>query len=476
MTPGDLRYGPEAREELWRAMAGEIEKYFRKVDAGRVTPPLDPEKIRALVRACDFRAPVEAGEAVRFLAGGLTRYQTHTPHRRYFGLFNPAPTSVSVAADALVAAFNPQLAAWSHSPLAIEIEAHLIRCFGEKFGYPPGSIDGTFASGGAEANHTAVLTALTSAFPEFSDQGVRAVKAQPVLYCSAESHHSFLKAAMLCGLGRSAVRHVGVDGELRMKPSALAAAIEQDVQEGKAPFLIAATAGTTNAGMIDPLRECAEIAERSRIWFHVDAAWGGAAAFVPEMRGLLAGMELADSITFDAHKWLSVPMGAGVYLTRHTDILDRTFRTETAYMPREAKGLDVVDPHLHSMQWSRRFIGAKVFLSLLAAGWEGYAAAIRHQTEMGALLRRRLEENGWTVHNRTQLPICCFTDPGGADPHAIAMRVVESGEAWISTTVLGGRITALRACITNFSTGAPDIEALLAALEAARLQVRRTAG
>ncbi len=207
-----------------------------------------------------------------------------------------------------------------------------------------------------------------------------------------------------------------------------------------------------------------------RLWLHVDAAWGGAAALVPEMSPLLAGIERSRSITFDAHKWLSVPMGAGIFLTRDRTVMDRTFRVQTSYMPKEAAGLDIVDPHLHTMQWSRRFIGLKVFLSLLVAGWDGYAAAIRHQTEMGQLLRRRLAGAGWEIVNNTQLPVVCFVDPSGGDDRQkrIALSVVASGEAWISTTLLGGRRTVLRACITNFRTDSSDIEALLATLDRAR--------
>src|SRR6185312_8938244 len=128
-----------------------------------------------------------------------------------------------------------------------------------------------------------------------------------------------------------ALRSIAVDSRLRMIPAALAAQIQRDREAGLRPFLIAATAGTTNAGAIDPLPEIAAIAKNEKLWFHVDAAWGGAIALVPEMRPLLAGIERADSITFDAHKWLSAPMGAGIFLTRHPKILGRTFRMETAY-------------------------------------------------------------------------------------------------------------------------------------------------
>ena len=468
MSEDRLRFDPATRAALWRDLAAEIEAYFTQVDSGRVTPVMDPAAVRALLAGCTFDEPMAPSEALHFLARGLAAHQTHTPHRRYFGLFNPAPTTMGVAADALVAAFNPQLAAWSHSPLAIEIERHLMRALGARFGYPPETVDGTFASGGAEANHTALLCALTHAFPEFPTKGLRGLPTQPVFYLSSESHHSFLKAAKLCGLGAEAVRSVETDARLRMVPSALASAIARDRASGLAPFLVVGTAGTTNAGAIDPLGELAQIAATEGLWFHTDAAWGGAAALVGELRPLLDGIEHSRSITFDAHKWLSVPMGAGIYLTREPGILSRTFRTETAYMPREARALDVVDPHLHSMQWSRRFTGAKLFLSLLAAGWDGYAEAIRHQTRMGALLRERLACGGWRIENDSPLPVVCFSDPGGADPHAIAMKIVASGQAWISTTLLNQSRTVLRACITNFLTEEEDVAALVDALGTAR--------
>jgi len=307
---------------------------------------------------------------------------------------------------------------------------------------------------------------------------VRALSAQPALYVSAEAHHSLLKAARMCGLGSDAVHEIPVDDGLRMDPEALATKIAQDRSQGFAPFMVVATAGTTGAGAIDPLPAIAEVAAREKLWLHVDAAWGGAAALVPELRPLLDGIERADSIIFDAHKWLSVPMGAGIYLTRHTDILDRTFRTAVNYMPREAAELDVVDPCMHSIQWSRRAIGLKVFLSLAVAGWEGYATAIRHMVAMGALLREQLEASGWQVVNKTPLPLCCFVDRRDAEGrtaeylHALAMQVVGSGKAWVSTTRLADSVPVLRACITNYRTKAEDIAALIVTLEEARGRLR----
>ena len=451
------------RKAIWDELGRILENYSTAVETWPVTPELNPEKIRAMLAPCDFLHPVDAVEALQLAANGLKDYQVHTPHPRYFGLFNPAPTTMGIVADALVAGFNPQLAAWSHSPFAAEVEQHLVRAIGSRFGYSPGAVDGAFASGGMEANHTAILAALTNRFPDFATKGLRSLDAQPVFYCSSESHHSFLKAARMCGLGMDSLRHIEIDDQLRMRPEALHKAIVYDTENNFAPFLVVGTAGTTNAGIIDPLPALADVAAKHNLWYHVDAAWGGGAAFVPELQPLLNGIERADSITFDAHKWLSVPMGAGLFLTRHNTILDRTFRVATAYMPKDAAGLDIVDPHLHSMQWSRRFIGLKVFLSLLAAGWEGYAEAIRHQTRMGVVLREGLARAGWEIVNETPLPVVCFAKPGAtAEEHQqIVSKIVRSGKAWISTTLLAGKRTVLRACVTNYRTQESDVAALI---------------
>ncbi|MFP5289332.1 MAG: pyridoxal phosphate-dependent decarboxylase family protein, partial [Thermoanaerobaculia bacterium] len=280
----------DAREALWRRLIEAIETYAKRVGEERVTPHLDPDAVRAALAPFDFERPVDPLDALDFAVESLWRFQVHTPHPRYFGLFNPAPTTMGIAADALVAAFNPQMAAWSHKPRGAEVEQHLIRAFAGRFGYDPARVEGNFTSGGAEANHTALLTALTRAFPEVGRRGLMALRSQPVLYVSPESHHSFVKAARLSGIGTEAVREVRVDASLRMRPDDLAARIREDREAGRAPFLIVATLGTTGAGAIDPVAEIAEIADEEGLWLHADAAWGGAAALVPELRPLVEGM------------------------------------------------------------------------------------------------------------------------------------------------------------------------------------------
>ncbi len=163
------------RLDLWRRLIEVIENYLTKNDTARVAPESDPEQIRALLAGLDFTRPAGAVEALDFVTDAMWRFQVHTRNSRYFGLFNPAATTMGIAADALVAAFNPQLAAWSHSPFAVEVERHLIRAFGQKFGFDFSVADGVFTTGGSEANHTALLTALSSEFPEFSEIGIHAL-------------------------------------------------------------------------------------------------------------------------------------------------------------------------------------------------------------------------------------------------------------------------------------------------------------
>jgi glutamate/tyrosine decarboxylase-like PLP-dependent enzyme len=456
------------RAQLWRELIAAIEAAIGGPEELRPLTEQDADEVRAFVGQLDFEAPLEPVEALRFAVEGLSRYTVNFHSPRYFGLFDPAPATMGIVAEALTAAFNPQLAAWLASPFAIEAERSLLRSFGSRFGLPADRTDGTFTSGGAEANHTALLTALTHAFPDVAESGLRSLPSQPVFYVSEEGHPSLLKAARVTGLGAMAVRRVSVDERLCLSVEQLHAAIRQDRSAGLAPFMAVATAGTTSAGAIDPLAAVADVAAEERIWLHVDAAWGGGAALVPELRSVLAGIERADSVTFDPHKLLSVPMGAGVYLTRHPDVLGATFRVSASYVP-SASGLE--NPFTHSLQWSRRFIGLKVLLSLAVAGWDGYATVLRHQVAMADLLRDRLRASGWEVVNETVLPLVCFVDAARADPDAIVEAVNTSGRARIFTATVPPGRQVIRAAITNYRTGREDVDALIEALGEARTTV-----
>lgn len=462
------------RRETWRALLQNLEEYYANTAALPVSPNLDRDRILGLVERYGLDKGIPPADAIAHVVEGLTKYAVHTPHPMYYGLFNPRAAFPGILADAITATFNPQMAAWSHNPFANEVESFLVRELGQKLGFPKETIDGVFASGGAEANLTAVLCALNRHFPEYASKGLAGIPEKPAMYCSAESHHSVVRAARVCGLGLDAVRPVPVDGKQRLRPDALASLIEADRAGGLHPFLAVATAGATGTGAIDPIPEIADITEAQGLWLHTDAAYGGALILDEEKKHLLHGIERSHSITFDAHKWLSVPMGTGLFLTREPDILSRSFRITAEYMPKEAQAMAVTDPFTHSIQWSRRFTGLKLYLSVLFFGWEGYGQVIRHQNRMGDLLKEGLRKSGWKMYNDTELPIACFMDPvyeqAPGFARAVCDRVLQSGKAWISVYPAGG-VETLRACITNYATGEKEIRALVELVDVCRGEV-----
>ncbi|MGH8259389.1 MAG: pyridoxal phosphate-dependent decarboxylase family protein, partial [Steroidobacteraceae bacterium] len=407
-----------------------------RVAAGSVVPTLDFDTFRCDLGAFDFREPRPLEDTMSWCIAQLERGVVHLTHPRYFGLFNPAPTFPSQCADRIAGAFNPQLATWTTSPVAVEIERHVIRAVAQRAGLPADAA-GHFTSGGSEANYTALLCALTRASPRFATEGARAFAGAPVFYISRESHLAWLKIAHQAGIGRSAVRLVATDGTGRLDTRALAAVLAEDRQAGRVPVMIVATAGTTNAGMIDPLHACAELAREAGVWYHIDAAWGGALIVSDALRRVLVGLELADSITLDAHKWLATTMGAGMFMTRHGRALSAVFHVSTTFMPSE---IEQVDPYVTTAQWSRRFIGLKLFLSLAAAGWAGYERHLRRSIALIEQLRATLLEQGWTVSNRSPLAVLCVEPPNGLGaPREIVKRVLASGRAWVAAAQLEGR-------------------------------------
>ena len=171
--------------------------------------------------------------------------------------------------------------------------------------------------------------------------------------------------------------------------------IQKDIALGHQPLMIVATAGTTGTGAIDDLAAISKIAKKYQLWFHVDGAYGGAAILNSNLKATLKGIETSDSIILDAHKWLSLPMGISLFLTSNKNILNKTFRITTEYMPREANELPIANLFSHSIQWSRRFIGLKLYLSLLFYGWEGYDQIIEHQRQLGVFLKAQLIASNW---------------------------------------------------------------------------------
>ena len=448
-------------------LSAEILDFNKQLPQLPVMQNVTPGEIREhLASGYDFSQPIPVDQLLDDVRQMMRRWNIQTTHPRYFGLFNPTTSLASVIADTLVALYNPQLATWSHAPVANEIEAFILNYLMRYFGYDPATGAANFTSGGAEANLSAVLVALTHHFDSYGDDGLlETLDAQPLIYLSQEAHDSFVKIAHMTGLGRKALRVIPVDDRLKMDISALLARYSEDRAAGHRPFMVVGTAGTTSAGVIDPLPELAELCETHQLWLHVDAAWGGAAVLSPRLRGYLRGIEAADSITCDAHKWFSVPMGAGMFFCRHEGSVSQTFRVSTAYMPGETR--EAVDPYVTTTQWSRRFIGLKLFMALAEAGVDNFAARIEHQTDMGDLLRDGLRASGWRIVNETPLPVVCFSHPQ-LDAEQLSRLLEElyaQGTAWISQARLKGDMPALRACITSYRTQAEDVAFLVETLD-----------
>jgi glutamate/tyrosine decarboxylase-like PLP-dependent enzyme len=464
-STGSALFPTRAEREQWDdLLTQELLAAGERVAGGPVAPTIDFDVFRRELEAFDFRTPAPLGRIIGWTVGQLERGVTQVTNPRYFGLFNPAPTFPAQCADRIAAAFNPQLATATTSPAAVEIEAHVIRAVAQRAGLPP-ETSGHFTSGGAEANYTALICALTRTEPRFAESGARAFAGAPVFSVSRESHLAWFKIAHQAGVGRAAVRLVATDGSGRMDANALAEMIEADRAAGMAPVMIAATAGTTNAGMIDPLGPCDEIARRFGLWFHVDAAWGGALIASDRFRGRLAGLGRADSVTIDAHKWFAVTMGCEMFFTRDPSILSSAFQAANDYMPSHHAGRD---PYLNSAQWSRRFLGLRLFLSLATAGWDGYARHVEHAVELAALLKAELRARNWTIANDSPAGVVCAEPPpGSADTQTIVQRVLASGRAWISATTFETR-PVVRACITHGETTPEDVAMLVEALETAR--------
>ena len=403
----------------------------------------------------------------------------HVPSGNYFGLMNPTPTYIGVMAEALVAALNPQLATVKRSQLASKIEHETVRWIGERVGWP-GEFNGTFTSGGNEANFTGLALALAAKFPNAIEEGIASIGSQPVLYASDEAHHSIDKSAGLLGVGRKALRRIPVNENVQLDPRILEQTIDADLASGKKPFCVVATAGTTNTGAVDDLVALAEICRRYDLWLHVDGAYGGSAIFSDQHRSLLRGIEQADSITIDPHKWMAMPLAAGVILTCHPEMLERAFAVAAPYMPKaaESKGLD---NSRISTQWTRRMNSLKLWLTLRVHGRKAYEEHINRQLGLAQSFASWIKASEHFGLAAPQvLPIVAFrfkanlSQQNLAEAHAsIVEEVTRGGRRWISETSVNGR-SVLRMMVISYLTEERHLRELGNALTEAATRLAST--
>jgi glutamate/tyrosine decarboxylase-like PLP-dependent enzyme len=451
----------EIRERLDDWMTRELANANERIAHGSVMPMLDMAVFRRELAAFDFLTPQPFEPLLAWTVRQLEYGVVHMTHPRYFGLFNPAPNFPYQCADRIAGAFNPQLASSGSSPAPVEIEAHVIRAIAARAGLPADA-SGHFTTSGSEANFTSLICALTQAEPRFSTDGVQSFAGPVAMYTSRECQPAWFKIVHQAGIGRSALRLVATDGKGRMDSEALAEAVARDIKHGIVPVLISATAGTTSGGMIDPLARCAQVARAHGIWYHVDAAWGGAALSSERARGLLSGIELADSLTIDAHKWFATTMGCGMFITRYPAVLSEAFRVAADFMPSSASDLD---PYLNTVQWSRRFMGLRLFLALSAAGWDGFGAHVDRAVQIIECVKERLLARGWSVINDSHLAVLCVVPPRGFPGiREIVRQVLASGRAWVAAATFEGQ-EVIRICATHGETMLADVDELVRVLQ-----------
>jgi glutamate/tyrosine decarboxylase-like PLP-dependent enzyme len=457
------------RRRLGYHLIDQIDNFFASLPERPVQLPIEKRTFAALNNALP-----EIGEDADKVLDEVFREMVdkgfHVPSANYFGLMNPTPTYIGVMAEALVAALNPQLATVKRSQLASRIEHETIRWIGERVGWP-GEFNGTFTTGGNEANFSGLALALAAKFPSAIEEGVASIGARPVLYASDEAHHSIDKSAGLLGLGRKALRRIAVNKNVQLDPQILERTIEADLASGNKPFCVVATTGTTNSGAVDDIAAIAEVCRRRDLWLHVDGAYGGSAIFSDQHRDLLRGIGQADSIAIDPHKWLAMPLAAGVVLTCHPEMLERAFAVAAPYMPKaaEAKG---IDNSRISTQWTRRMNSLKLWLTLRVHGRKAYEEHIDRQLKLARGFASRINASEHFELAAPQvLPIVafrfkapCLSAQQLEEVHnSIVDEVTRDGRRWISETKVNGN-SVLRMMVISYLTEEGHIRELSDAL------------
>ena len=377
----------------------------------------------------------------------------------------------SAVADLVADAVNRFTGVWLAAPGLVQLEVNVLRWLCDMVGYPEGSL-GFLSSGGSLANFTAIVTARSERLGEDFQRGT--------LYASDQTHHSVAKAARLAGIPRDNVVTVPSDERFRIRVDRLAELISADRERGRQPFLLVASAGTTNSGAVDDLEAMADLAEREDLWLHIDAAYGGFFMLTERGRRTLAGLERADSVTLDPHKGMFVPYGSGCLLVRDGDTLRRAHSIDADYMPTLQEDADLVDFCQISPELSRDYRGLRLWLPLKMHGFGPFREALDEKLDLAEWACDRLREIPEVeIVAEPQLSVVAFrlqraglraaeTDRLN---HQLLERINARRRVYLTGTTLNGLFT-LRICVLNFRTHRDRMEACLEDIQAALSEVR----
>ncbi|MFL6281617.1 MAG: pyridoxal phosphate-dependent decarboxylase family protein [Pyrinomonadaceae bacterium] len=471
----DTRTLASEHERLGRAAVEIVAAYARTLDDAPVCSTATPEELDALFDEPLPQVGVGPEEVFERFARDVVPHAMNIPSPRYFGLFNPTPLPVAVWADALISALNQNGAAWRNSPSASAVEARVLRWLCELIGYGEGAF-GTLTSGGSEANLVGLKCARDRAIEGARDHGLRSssTTGKLLVYASEQSHYSFVKSVDILGLGREGLRKIETNSRFHIRTDVLRETIARDISEGHTPVCIAGAAGATSTGVVDPLDELADIAREFGLWFHVDAAYGGALAFSEKHRARLRGIERADSVTIDPHKWMFVPFECGALLVRDGGrVLRDAFDITPEYLSEERGGADVeYDFFRYGQLGTRRAMALKVWMALKTVGVRGYAETVERQIDLVKHLAARFDESEeFERVGEVETALCCVRfmpkevrERSGEEQddlqRALQRRVELSGGAWLATTVLDGR-RALRINVNSFLTERRHVDYLV---------------
>jgi glutamate/tyrosine decarboxylase-like PLP-dependent enzyme len=481
----------DALRELSAQVVALVMDYFEHISELPVFPDTNADKIAAQLHAT---LPVE-GEPLETLMAdcrALIDASRHNGHPRFFGYVASPSTPVGAFADLIASALNQNVTSWRSAPAATQIEQTVVRWLGQLIGYDEDA-RGLLTSGGSLANLNALFIAQrVKGGVDTSRQGLWAAGAPMTVYASEQVHFSIVKAADVLGLGREHVRLLKTDERFRLDVRALRERLAADIQNGFRPFCVVGNAGTVSTGAVDPLKEIALIAKEHDLWLHVDGAYGALAALDETKRPLFAGIELADSVSLDPHKWLYTPVDAGCLLFRDEE------RVRSACSPGEADYIKVqeqTDAEAfafwdYGIELSRRFRALKIWLMLRYYGTRRTANAIKADNQLASELAALIvASEDFELLAPVELSICCFRyapprlrarlrseddaerarvniELDELNAH-VMRRVQRGGRAYLSNATIHGRY-ALRACITNFRTTSEDIlETLRVVREAA---------
>lgn len=465
-TPRDLWIPPAEMRRLGYAAVDHVVELWETL---RESPPTGGGDRAAMERL--FREPLpREGDSLDTLMERFVRdmvpNSTRPAHPRFFAFVPGSPVYPAVLGDFLAAGANLFAGSWLGSPAAATVELVVLDWFKEMLGLPAES-EGLLVSGGSTANWTALAAARGRAAERLASGAANSdaesaavvdVISRGTFYTSDQRHASVDRAVRLLGFPREAMRIVPADSSFRTPPDAFEKAIREDRAAGRMPLAIVAHAGTTNTGAVDPLEALADLAAAQGLWLHVDAAYGGFAALTARGRELLAGLDRADSVALDPHKWLFQTFECGCVLAREPGRLARTFSLRADYMrevPTTEAEVTFTD---RGLQLSRSFRALKVWLTLKAYGVDALAAAIDRALDLTQLAARLLEKGGFEIVAPPVLGIVAFRLRGAPDAaqNALIERVNRGGEVMLTSTTLCGA-PALRLCILSPWTTEEDV-------------------